>query len=233
MGAQDTRDKQGAPFQAQCPMCAVEETMPSAILGRKLGMTQLFEDDGRVTPVTVIEAGPCVVTQVKTQEKDGYSAIQIGFESVKPHRLTEPEKGHFKAHGVENRRVLREINLGADETLSEGYEFKADIFANGDKVTVTGISKGKGFAGVVKRYHFHGGDMTHGSMIHRKPQSSGATDAARTFKGNKKPGHMGAEQVTQMGLKVVRVDTSKNLLIVKGAIPGANGGLVLVKKFTR
>jgi len=207
--------------------------MPSEILGRKLGMTQLFEDDGRVTPVTVIEAGPCIVTQVKTQDKDGYAAVQIGFEAVKPQRLNEPEKGHFKAHGVEARRVLREIKLQADEVLSEGDEFKADIFASGDKVTVTGISKGKGFAGVVKRYHFHGGDMTHGSMIHRKPQSSGATDAARTFKGNKKPGHMGSEQVTQQGLKVVRVDTSKNLLIVKGAIPGANGGLVLVKKFSR
>ena len=207
--------------------------MPSEILGRKLGMTQLFEDDGRVTPVTVIEAGPCIVTQVKTQDKDGYAAVQIGFGAVKPQRLNEPEKGHFKAHGVEARRVLREIKLQADETLSEGDEFKADIFVSGDKVTVTGISKGKGFAGVVKRYHFHGGDMTHGSMIHRKPQSSGATDAARTFKGNKKPGHMGAEQVTQQGLKVVRVDTSKNLLIVKGAIPGANGGLVIVKKFSR
>jgi large subunit ribosomal protein L3 len=196
-------------------------------------MTQVFEDDGRVTPVTVIQAGPCVVTQVKTTEKDGYSAIQIGFEDVKEHRLTEPEKGHFRAHNVPNRRVLREINLNDGEALSEGDEFKADIFANGDKVCVTGVSKGKGFAGVVKRYHFHGGDMTHGSMIHRKPQSSGATDAARTFKGNKKPGHMGAEQVTQQGLKIVRVDTDKNLLLVKGAIPGANGGLVLVKKFSR
>ncbi|MDR3710005.1 MAG: 50S ribosomal protein L3 [Capsulimonadaceae bacterium] len=207
--------------------------MPSAILGRKLGMTQVFEDDGRVTPVTVIEAGPCVVTQVKTQEKDGYSAIQVGFETVKEQRLNEPQKGHFRAHNVEPSRVLREIAIGAGENLAEGDQFAADIFASGDKVSVTGISKGKGFAGVVKRYHFHGGDMTHGSMIHRKPQSSGATDAARTFKGNKKPGHMGSEQVTQQNLKVVRVDVSKNLLLVKGAIPGANGGLVLVKKFIR
>lgn len=207
--------------------------MPSAILGRKLGMTQLFEDDGSVTPVTVIEAGPCTVTQVKTTEKDGYEAAQIGFESVKEHRLTQPEKGHFRAHGVQARRVLREITLGDGESLKEGDEFQADIFAAGDKVSVTGISKGKGFAGVVKRHHFHGADMTHGSMIHRKPQSSGATDAARTFKGTKKPGHMGDAQVTQQGLRVVRVDTSKNLLLVKGAIPGANGGLVLVKKFVR
>ena len=114
--------------------------MPSAILGRKLGMTQVFEDDGRVTPVTVIQAGPCVITQVKTQEKDGYAAVQIGFEDVKEHRLNEPQKGHFRAHNVENRRVLREINLNAGETLDEGYEFKADIFAHGDKVTVTGVS---------------------------------------------------------------------------------------------
>jgi len=207
--------------------------MPNHIIGRKIGMTQLFEEDGRVTPVTVIQAGPCVVTQVKTQEKDGYSALQVGFEDVKDHRLNEPKRGHFRAHNVDARRVLREIPVAGDETLAEGDEFSADIFAAGDKVTVTGVSKGKGFAGVVKRYHFHGGDMTHGSMIHRKPQSSGATDAARTFKGNKKPGHMGAEQVTQSGLKVVRVDLDKNLLLVKGAIPGANGGLVMVRKFSR
>jgi large subunit ribosomal protein L3 len=214
-------------------MCAVEEKMPSAILGRKLGMTQVFEEDGRVTPVTVIQAGPCVVTQLKTQEKDGYSAAQIGFEEAKERRLTQAERGHLKAHEVGLFRVLREIEIPEGESLTEGSEFKTDIFAAGDKVSVTGISKGKGFAGVVKRFHFHGGDMTHGSMIHRKPQSSGATDAARTFKGTRKPGHMGDVQVTQQGLKVARVDVDKNLILVKGAIPGANGGLVLIKKFVR
>lgn len=207
--------------------------MPSAILGKKLGMTQVFEEDGRVTPVTVIEAGPCVVTQVKTTERDGYSALQIGYGVVRENRVNSPERGHFKAHNVKPHRTLREIKLDSGETAAEGDELKVDIFAPGDKVSVTGISKGKGFAGVVKRFHFHGADMTHGSMIHRKPQSSGATDAAHTFKGTKKPGHMGAEQVTQQGLKVVRIDPDKNLLLVKGAIPGANGGLVLVRKFVR
>lgn len=217
----------------QFPRCAVEEYMPAALLGTKLGMTQIFEADGRVTPVTVIEAGPCVVTQVKTVEKDGYSSIQIGFGTAKESRLTKPELGHFTKHGVQPARHLTEIRLAEGETHNTGDEFKADTFAVGDKISVTGISKGKGFAGVVKRFHFHGGDMTHGSMIHRKPQTSGATDPAHVFKGTRKPGHMGAERVTQQGLRIVRVDTDKNLLLVKGAVPGANGGLVLVKSFTR
>ena len=206
--------------------------MPNAILGRKLGMTQLFAEDGRVTPVTVIEAGPCTVTQVKTVEKDGYSAIQVGFGDVADHRINQPQRGHFRANNVTPRRRLQEIEAG-EETLNPGDEFKVDIFEVGDKISVTGISKGKGFAGVVKRYHFHGADMTHGSMIHRKPQTSGATDPAHTFKGTKKPGHMGAEKVTQLGLRVVRVDLDKNLLLVRGAIPGANGGYVLIEKRSR
>jgi len=207
--------------------------MPAAILGTKLGMTQIFEADGRVTPVTVIEAGPCVVTQVKTAEKDGYDGVQIGFGKAKESRLTEPERGHFRSHGVQPLRHLTEIRPVDGESYEAGDEFKADIFAVGEKVSVTGVSKGKGFAGVVKRYHFHGADMTHGSMIHRKPQTSGATDPAHTFKGTKKPGHMGDQKVTQLGLKVVRVDPEKNLLLVKGAVPGANGGLVLVRRFAR
>jgi large subunit ribosomal protein L3 len=203
-------------------------------LGRKLGMTQIFDEGGRVTPVTVIAAGPCVVTQLKTLDRDGYSAAQIGFEDIKEHRLTSPLRGHFSTRGVKPQRVLREIPLDAGETLAEGAEFKADIFAAGDKVAVTGISKGKGFAGVVKRYRWHGQNQTHGaSTSHRKPQSSGATDAARTFKGQGKPGHMGDAQITQQGLRIARVDLDKNLLLVKGAVPGANGGLVLVKKFIR
>jgi large subunit ribosomal protein L3 len=208
--------------------------MPSEILGTKLGMTQIFEEGGRVTPVTVIAAGPCIVTQLKTLDRDGYSAAQIGYGDIKEHRLNSPAKGHFNAHGVRPKRVLREIPIDAGETLAEGDEFKADIFAPGDKIAVTGISKGKGFAGVMKRYHWHGHNATHGSSTsHRKPASGGATDAARTFKGSGKPGHMGAQQVTQQGLRVAQVDVEKNLLLVKGAVPGANGGLVLVKKFVR
>ena len=208
--------------------------MPSAILGKKLGMTQIFDESGKVTPVTVIAAGPCVVTQLKTIDRDGYSAAQIGFDEIKEHRLTSPQRGHFTAHSVKPFRTLREIPLDAGETLAEGAEFKADIFAIGDKVAVTGISKGKGFAGGVKRYHFRGHKATHGaSTSHRKPASGGATDAARTFKGSRRPGHMGDAQVTQQGLRVVRVDTDKNMLLVRGAIPGANGGLVMIKKFTR
>lgn len=209
--------------------------MPSAILGTKLGMTQIFEEGGRVTPVTVIAAGPCTVTQLKTLAKDGYSAIQVGYGDVKEHRLNSPQKGHFAAHGIKTpKRVLRELPLDTGDTLSEGDELKADIFAAGDKVAVTGISKGKGFAGVVKRYRWHGHNATHGSSTsHRKPASGGATDAARTFKGSGKPGHMGAVQSTQQGLRVARVDIDKNLLLVKGAVPGANGGLVLIKKFKR
>ena len=208
--------------------------MPSAILGRKLGMTQIFEEGGRVTPVTVIAAGPCVVTQLKTVTKDGYSAAQIGFEDVKEHRLTMPLKGHFAAHETRPKRTLREISIDEGETLTEGHEFKADIFVTGDKVAVTGISKGKGFAGVMKRYGWRGNKATHGaSTSHRKPASGGGTDAARTFKGSGKPGHMGDVQSTQQGLRVIRVDPEKNLLLVKGAVPGANGGLVMIKKFTR
>ena len=208
--------------------------MPSAILGKKLGMTQIFEEGGKVTPVTVIAAGPCVITQLKTIARDGYSAAQIGFDEIKEHRLTSPLKGHFTAHGVRPFRTLREIPVDEGETLAEGAEFKADIFAVGDKVAVTGISKGKGFAGVVKRYRWRGHKATHGaSTSHRKPASGGATDAARTFKGSGKPGHMGAAQITQQGLRVARIDLDKNLLLVRGAIPGANGGLVLIKKFHR
>jgi large subunit ribosomal protein L3 len=207
--------------------------MPAALLGTKLGMTQIFEADGRVTPVTVIEAGPCVVTQVKTQARDGYSSIQIGFGPIKESRLTNPERGHLAKAGAPALRHLTEIRLTEDGDHAAGDEFKADVFNVGEKVSVTGVSKGKGFAGVVKRYHFHGGDMTHGSMIHRKPQTSGATDPAHVFKGTKKPGHMGNEKVTQQGLKVVRVDPDKNLLLIKGAVPGANGGLVLVRRFER
>jgi len=208
--------------------------MPSAIIGKKLGMTQIFEEGGRVIPVTVIEAGPCVVTQLKTLARDGYAAAQIGFGEVKEHRLNSPKRGHFSAHSVKPHRYLREIPLDAGDTLAEGDEFKADIFTVGEKVAVTGISKGKGYAGVMKRYGWRGNKATHGaSTSHRKPASSGATDAARTFKGQGKPGHMGDVQVTQQGLKIARIDTDKNLILVRGAVPGANGGLVYIAKFVR
>ena len=204
--------------------------MVDGILGRKLGMTQIFEESGKLVPVTVIEAGPCFVTQIKTPETDGYSGVQVAFEGIKAAKANKPRKGLFKKVGIEPQRKLREIPVSEVSDLEVGQQFKADVFSPGDMVKVTGVSKGKGFAGVVKRYHFHGGDMTHGSMIHRKPQSGGATDAARTFKGSRRPGHMGAKQITQRGLTVYRVDPERNLLLIKGAIPGANGGLVMVAR---
>ncbi|GIV18569.1 MAG: 50S ribosomal protein L3 [Armatimonadota bacterium] len=205
-----------------------------AILGKKIGMTQIFDETGQAIPVSVIEAGPCVVTQVKTPEKDGYVAVQVGFEEISPKRVNKPMKGHFKKANVPPMRYLREVPVEDIGALSVGTTIHvADVFKPGDKVKVTGTSKGRGFQGVVKRHHFHGGPQSHGSMIHRKPQSSGATDAARTFKGVKKPGHMGAERVTQKGLTVVRVDAERNLLLVRGAVPGANGGLLIIARDER
>jgi len=178
--------------------------------------------------VTVLEAGPCVVVQKRLQARDGYEAVQLGFGEVKERRLTKPERGHFAAHQVAPRRVLGEFRLVDDSGLEVGQELKADLFAVGETVSVTGISKGKGFAGVVKRYGFHGGPATRGSMLHRKPASGGATDAARVFRGARRPGHMGAAQVTTKGLQVVRVDAERNLLILRGAVPGAPGSLVRI-----
>lgn len=205
-----------------------------AILGRKIGMTQIFDETGQAIPVSVIEAGPCVVTQIKTPEKDGYVAVQVGFGEVSPKRVNKPMKGHFKKANVPPLRYLREVPVDDLSGIEVGKEIRvAEVFAVGDKVKITGTSKGRGFQGVVKRHHFHGGPQSHGSMIHRKPQSSGATDAARTFKGVKKPGHMGAERVTQKGLTVVRVDAERNLLLVRGAVPGANGGLLYIARDER
>jgi large subunit ribosomal protein L3 len=204
--------------------------MVNAILGKKLGMTQIYDDQGRVIPVSVIQAGPCVVTQTKTVEKDGYSAVQLGFEDIKENKINKPTAGRFSAAKVAPKRYVREVRVEPEDATEVGQEIKVDTFAAGDKIRVTGISKGKGFAGAVKRWHFHGGDMTHGSMIHRKPQSGGATDAARTFKGVKRPGRMGGKQITQRGLRIVRADLERNLLLIRGAVPGATGGLVLIKK---
>ena len=212
--------------------------MVDTILGKKIGMTQLFNEDGSVTPVSVIEAGPCIVTQLKSVETDGYVAVQVGFGEVRPKHLTKAELGHFKG-GLANpkhpevkpRRELQEIPVEDTSDLTLGQSITVDnVLEEGDIVRVTGTSKGKGFAGVVKRYHFHGADMTHGSMVHRKPQSGGATDPARTFKGTRKPGHMGAKTATVRGLTVWRVDAEKNLLFIRGAVPGANGGLLRIQR---
>src|SRR5579859_3902955 len=192
-------------------------------------MTQVFNDRGEVVPVSVIEAGPCIVTQLKSVETDGYVAVQVGFGEIRPRLVNKPETGHFEKAGVKPTRVLREIRTEDTSEYKLGDAIKCDIFQPGVRVKVTGTSKGKGFQGVVKRFHFHGGDMTHGSMIHRKPQSSGATDAARTFKGTRKPGQMGNKQVTVRGLRVVRVDPEKNLLLIEGAVPGSDGGLLTIQ----
>ncbi len=204
--------------------------MVDTILGRKIGMTQVFNDRGEIVPVSVIEAGPCIVTQLKSVETDGYVAVQVGFGEIRPRLVNKPETGHFKKAGIAPTRVLREIRTEDTSQYKLGDAIKCDIFAPGVRVKVTGTSKGKGFQGVVKRFHFHGGDMTHGSMIHRKPQSSGATDAARTFKGTRKPGQMGNKQVTVRGLRIVRVDPDKNLLLIEGAVPGSDGGLLTIQR---
>jgi len=208
------------------------------ILGKKIGMTQIFNEDGSVTPVSVIEAGPCIVTQLKSVETDGYVAVQVGFGEVRLKHVTRPALGHFKGglanprHGdVKPRRVLQEIPVEDTSDVQIGQAITVDnVFEAGDLVRVTGTSKGKGFAGVVKRYHFHGGDMGHGSMVHRKPQSGGATDPARTFKGSKKPGRMGGKTATVRGLTIWQIDPERNLLFIRGAVPGANGGLLRIQK---
>lgn len=192
-------------------------------------MTQIFSETGEVVPVSVIEAGPCVVTQLKSVATDGYSAVQVGFGEIRPVLVNRPKTAHFAKAGLQPLRHLQEVR-GEPGDYKLGDVIRCDIFQPGVRVKVSGVSKGKGFQGVVKRFHFHGADMTHGSMIHRKPQSGGATDAARTFKGTRKPGHMGAKRVTVRGLRVVRVDPEKNLLLLEGAVPGANGGLLTIQK---
>lgn len=204
--------------------------MQPGLLGKKIGMTHLFSDEGKMVPVTVLEAGPVVVTQIKTAETDGYNAVQVGFGEVKPRRLSFPEIGHLKKAGVGPVRVLREFRVSDPSAYQVGQVIGVDIFNEGEHVAVTGTSKGRGFAGVVKRHHFAGQDQTHGYMTHRRPLSSGATGPARVFKGKRGPGHMGHERVTQKGLKVVQVDSERNLLLVSGSVPGANGGLVQIVK---
>ncbi|RDV83363.1 50S ribosomal protein L3 [Ammonifex thiophilus] len=200
------------------------------ILGKKLGMTQYFTPAGEAMAVTVIKAGPCVVVQTKNREKDGYEAIQVGFEEVPEHRVNKPLRGHFARAGLKPLRYLREFRVPDASAYTVGQEIKVDIFSPGEKVDVTGISKGKGFAGGIKRHGFSRGPMSHGSKYHRRPGSLGAKGPARVFKGRKLPGHMGMERVTVQNLEVVKVDPERNLLVVKGAVPGPRGGLLIIRQ---
>lgn len=205
--------------------------MKKAILATKVGMTQIFNDDGVLTPVTVLQAGPCVVTQVKTVENDGYSAVQVGFGEKREKLVNKPEKGQFAKAGVSCKRYVREFRFENAEEYSVAQEIKADIFAAGDKVDATAISKGKGFQGAIKRYGQHRGPMTHGSKFHRHQGSNGAaSDPSKVFKGKGMPGHMGSKRTTVQNLEVVRVDVENNLLLVKGAVPGPKKSLVTIKE---
>lgn len=205
--------------------------MQKAIIGKKVGMTQIFDESGKVIPVTVIEAGPCVVTQKKTAEKDGYAAVQLGFEDVKESKLSKPEAGHLKKAEVSPKRHLKEFRIENAADMNVGEEVKASIFAAGDKVDVTGISKGHGFEGPVKRCGGHRIPMTHGGgPVHRQAGSMGSTSTpARIFKGHHGAGQMGVDQVTVENLDVVKVDSELNMIVVRGAIPGPKGGIVYLK----
>ena len=203
--------------------------MKKAILGRKLGMTQVLEETGVVTPVTVIEAGPNVVVQKKAEETDGYSAVQIGFVDLEERKSNKPKKGHFAKAGVPLKRYLREFRLEDAASMNVGDEIKAEIFASGEKVDVSGLTKGKGFSGTIKRWGTHRGPMTHGSGYHRGPGSmGGCSSPSRVFKGKRLPGHLGVERVTIQNLVVVKVDAEKNLILIRGAVPGPKGGLLQI-----
>ncbi len=204
--------------------------MPKGILGKKIGMTQIFDETGVAIPVTVIEAGPCPVVQAKTEQTDGYTAMQLGFGEASERRLSKPVKGHFTKAGVKPVRWVREVRCAPEELREVGSVITADLFKPGDAVDVTGLSKGKGFAGVIKRWKFNRGPMSHGSMYHRRTGSLGATDPARVFKNRRMPGRMGHERVTAQNLKVVKVDPEQNLILVRGAVPGVKGSLVIVKE---
>ena len=205
--------------------------MKKAILTTKVGMTQIFNEDGVLTPVTVLQAGPCVVTQVKTEENDGYSAVQVGFVDKKEKGINKPQKGHFDKAGVAPKRFVREFRFENAEEYTVGQEIKADIFAAGDKIDATATSKGKGYAGGIKRHGLKSGPSAHGSKYHRHAGSNGAcSDPSKVFKGKHMPGHMGHVQVTVQNLEIVRVDTENNLLLVKGAVPGPKKSLVTIKE---
>ena len=204
--------------------------MKKAILGTKIGMTQIFDESGKVIPVTVVLAGPFTVVQKKTTETDGYDAVQVGFGEVKEKNLNKPMKGHFAKADTAAKKYLREFRLEDISSLNVGDEIKADIFEAGEKVDVTGISKGKGFAGPMKRWNLHRGPMAHGSGYHRGSGSMGACSSpGRVMKGKKLPGHMGVDRVTVQNLEIVKVDAEENIILIKGAVPGNKGGLVTVK----
>ena len=200
-----------------------------AIIGKKVGMTQIFDEKGYVIPVTVIEAGPCTVAQVKSTENDGYNAVQLGFGEVKEKHINKPEKGHFAKSKLSSKKHLREFRVDTAD-VKVGDEIKADVFAAGDKIDVQGITKGKGFQGVIKRHGQSRGPMGHGSMYHRRPGSMGPTSTpGRVFKGKNLPGHMGVETVTIQNLEVVKVDLDKNVILVKGSVPGAKKSILKIK----
>ncbi|MEW5761927.1 MAG: 50S ribosomal protein L3 [Bacillota bacterium] len=204
--------------------------MPKGIIGVKVGMSQFFTPEGLAVPVTLIEAGPCRVVQTRTAARDGYEAVQLGFREIKEWRANKPLRGHFARAGLKPLRYLREIRVDDAGRYQVGQEVRCDLFQPGERVDVTGITKGRGFAGGIKRHGFHRGPMAHGSKYHRRPGALAAKAPARVFKGRKLPGHYGVERVTVQNLEVVHVDPEKNLLAVKGAVPGPRGGLVIVRE---
>ena len=203
--------------------------MPTGIIGRKVGMTRIFDANGRVVPCTVIEAGPCVVVQRRTSETDGYEAVQLGFGERKPKHTNMPLEGHFRSKDLAPRKHLKEFRIGAGEAYGQGDLITVEMFVVGSLVNVTGQTKGKGFAGAMKRHGFHGGPASHGSKVHRAPMSAGATDAARTFPGQKMPGRLGNVRRKIKNLQVIDVDANNNVLVLKGSIPGAPGSIVEVE----
>ena len=204
--------------------------MKKGIIGRKVGMTQIFDEIGNVIPVTIIEAGPCYVAQKKTKETDGYDAVQLAFQDAKEKHMTKPEIGHFAKAGVAVKKHLKEFRLDDVSAINVGDVITADTFAAGDKVDVTGMTKGRGYTGVIKRWNHHHLRMTHGTgPIHRQPGSMGVIDPARIFKNKKMAGQYGNEQVTVLNLKVVKIDAEKNLIAIKGAVPGAKDGIVFIR----
>jgi len=206
--------------------------MVEGLIGKKIGMTQQFDEQGNAIPVTIIQVGPCAVIQTRTEEKDGYSALQLGFVEEKPRRKpNKAQEGHFQKAGVPPTKVLREFQCETKDEVKEGHQFFVDIFQVGEKVDVVGTSKGKGFAGVIKRWGHHGGKTSHGSMFHRAPGSIGCSaDPSHVMKGKKLPGQMGDERVTVKNLLIIDTDKEQNLLMVKGAVPGAKGGYLMIKK---
>ena len=205
--------------------------MKKAILGKKIGMTQIFDENGKAIPVTAIEAGPCTVIQIKTVDNDGYQAVKLGFGEVKENKLTKPKKGESAKANITPKKHLREFRLDSIENINVGDELKADTFAAGDQLDIQGTSKGKGFQGVIKRHGQSRGPMGHGSMYHRRPGSMGPTSTpGRVFKGKKLPGHMGDVTSTILNLAVVKVDTDKNVILVKGSVPGAKGAVLRIRE---